>query len=431
MKGTDPDLPLVPATLQRVIHVETFRNVHFLERPVRSRSWNVPRSRSLFTQPQMKALPLGPTFLCSYQIRREPPLRCDKNDATTKMRLKCSISHREKFQPGHADLFVLVNQTPLIDVNKLQVWHQKREDIHDPLLNGNCKLGNGEDKESTVELNVSAPPYKCSASVLVQLLVVNRFRRLLPSVMPHPSTVLITGANRGIGLGLVKEYLKVGAIKHIFATTRNPDKAEDLTQIQDNRLHVLRMDVQDDSSIKEAFDQVNRVIGDEGLNLLINNAGIWTSYAVNEEPNRVALQNIFNTNTTAPLIVSQIFLPLIRKSAQRGGDWGAQRAAIVNISSGMGSIGENTSGSGHNKSIAYRMSKAALNQMMKTLAVDLEPEGILSVAFCPGWVQTDMGGKSAMITVDESAAALVNTISTFDKQHTGAYLRRQGNKIEF
>ncbi|CAJ0564714.1 unnamed protein product, partial [Mesorhabditis spiculigera] len=249
--------------------------------------------------------------------------------------------------------------------------------------------------------------------------------------MPHPTSVLITGANRGIGLGLTKEYLKLDAVKHIFATARNPDKAEGLTQIRDPRLKVLRMDVQDVASIKAVYEQVSRVVGDSGLNLLINNAGIWTNYVVAAEPDPAALLNILHTNAASPLIVSQIFLPLIRKSVAHGGEWGAQRGAIINISSGMGSIGENTSGSGANHSIAYRMSKAALNQMMKTLAVDLKKEGILLAAFCPGWVQTDMGGKNAATTVDDSAEALVKTIGSFDEQHTGGYFRRHGDKIEF
>ncbi|KAK5979400.1 C-factor domain protein [Trichostrongylus colubriformis] len=169
-----------------------------------------------------------------------------------------------------------------------------------------------------------------------------------------PYSVMVTGANRGIGLGLVKEFLKNKEIRHVIATARDPSKA-----------------------------------------------------------------------TT--------FLPLLRKAASQvtSDEFSSNRAAILNISSGVGSIGTNTSGSGQFGSLAYRISKSALNSLMKTVSIDLEPEHILVASFCPGWVQTDMGGAGASITVEESASALVSSFAKLNKEHHGGYFRRSLEPIPY
>ncbi|RCN52314.1 oxidoreductase, short chain dehydrogenase/reductase family protein [Ancylostoma caninum] len=247
--------------------------------------------------------------------------------------------------------------------------------------------------------------------------------------MVYPASVFITGANRGIGLGLVREFLKVSSVKNVIAGARNPDNAKDLTALTDKRLKVVKIDVECDKSIKDAFSQAEKVVGNDGLNLLLNNAGVLTPYFTTGEINRETLMKSINTNAIGPLIVSQTFLPLLKKaSAHQSGDyWGCDRAAIVNISSFWGSIRRNEDGSGHIGTIAYKMSKTAVNQMGRTMATDLAKENILVAQFCPGWVQTEMGnigGQVASITVEESASALVKSISQLEKKHNGGYFDR-------
>ncbi|KAK6021304.1 hypothetical protein OSTOST_13023, partial [Ostertagia ostertagi] len=184
----------------------------------------------------------------------------------------------------------------------------------------------------------------------------------------------------------------------------------ELKEISDSRLNIVKLDVTCDESIKSAYKEVEKIVGDKGLTVLVNNAGMWVKYFTNQEPNRADLIKNFDTNAASVAVLTQTFLPLVRKAAAQvsSDEFSANRAAILNISSGVGSISTNTSGSGKFGALAYRMSKSALNSLMKTMSIDLEPEHILIVSFCPGWVQTDMGGQGASITVEESASALVS-----------------------
>ncbi|KIH56450.1 c-factor family protein, partial [Ancylostoma duodenale] len=147
--------------------------------------------------------------------------------------------------------------------------------------------------------------------------------------------------------------------------------------------------------------QVEKIVGDRGLTILLNNAGIYVKYYTNQEPDRDSIIRNFNTNAAGVAVLTQIFLPLLRKAAAQFStdEFSTSRAAIVNISSGAGSISDNTTGSGTMGMLAYRISKSALNSLMKTMSIDLEQDHILVAMFCPGWVVTDMGGQNAQITV--------------------------------
>lgn len=248
-----------------------------------------------------------------------------------------------------------------------------------------------------------------------------------------PYSVMVTGANRGIGLGLVKEFLKNSGIQHVIATARNPDDAKELKAITDGRLSVLKLDVTCDESIQKVSAQVEKIVGDKGLTVLVNNAGIWVKYFTNQEPNRADFIKAFNTNTASVAVVTQTFLPLLRKAAsQKSSDeFSVDRAAILNISSSLGSIGTNTSGSGENGALAYRVSKSALNSLMKTVSIDLEKDHILVASFCPGWVQTGMGGPNASITAEESSSALLSSFSKLRKDHNGSYYNRNLDPIPY
>ncbi|EYC27150.1 hypothetical protein Y032_0009g549 [Ancylostoma ceylanicum] len=149
------------------------------------------------------------------------------------------------------------------------------------------------------------------------------------------------------------------------------------------------------------ISQVEKIVGDRGLTILLNNAGIFVKYYTNQEPNRNDIIRNFNTNAAGVAVLTQVFLPLLRKAAAQVSteEFSTNRAAIINISSGVASISDNTSGSGTSGMLAYRISKSALNSLMKTMSIDLEGDHILIAMFCPGWVVTDMGGQNAQITV--------------------------------
>ncbi|KAK6044069.1 hypothetical protein COOONC_18426 [Cooperia oncophora] len=191
------------------------------------------------------------------------------------------------------------------------------------------------------------PVQKALAVLLVQAAYTIRVK-IRNVWMVYPASVFITGANRGIGLGLVREFLKVPAVKHVIAGARNPDNAEELNAITDKRLSIVKIDIDCDQSIKDAYKQVEAVVGESGLNVLLNNAAILPPYFTNGAICRDTLMKCVNTNVLGTAIVSQTFLPLLRKASSHGeGDhWGIDRAAIVNISSFWASIKGNEDGSG-------------------------------------------------------------------------------------
>ncbi|VDM80603.1 unnamed protein product [Strongylus vulgaris] len=163
---------------------------------------------------------------------------------------------------------------------------------------------------------------------------------------------------------------------------------------------------------------VEKIVGERGLTILLNNAGIFVKYFTNQEPNRADLIKNFDTNAAGVAVLTQTFFPLLRKAAGQvhTDEFSVNRAAILNISSGVASIADNTSGSGNSGMLAYRISK---------------PDHILIAMFCPGWVKTDMGGSDATITVDQSTEALVSSFQKLTKEHHGGYFRRDLTPIPF
>lgn len=210
-------------------------------------------------------------------------------------------------------------------------------------------------------------------------------------------TVFITGANRGLGLEFVKQYVAQGDTVH--ACCRRPGGAAELKALEKaNRatLHVHALDV----TRTEAVQRLAGALSETAIDILINNAGVFGPKAESEKDPRQSLGHIdeeivakvIRINAVAPLVVAQAFTEHVARSAGR---------KMVAISSSLGSIAD-TSG-GH---YAYRMSKAALNMAMATVAKDLAPRGIGVHVFCPGWVQTEMGGTQAPQTVEESVGGL-------------------------
>ncbi len=226
-------------------------------------------------------------------------------------------------------------------------------------------------------------------------------------------TVLITGANRGIGLALARGYLAEGWRVH--ACCRQPGKAKDLKALQaaaGDRLAIHRLDVTDGLKVAN----LARELAEESLDLLINNAGISGPRSGFGETDYDRWQPVFAVNTFAPLRMAERFVEQVARS---------ERKLIVNISSIMGSIAENAG----SKSIIYRASKAALNQVSKSLAVALGPRGITVILFHPGWVSSDMGGSEAPVAPEDSAAGMRAVIEGVTAEDNGRFFNYKGEEL--
>nr|XP_056718677.1 C-factor-like [Euleptes europaea] len=247
-------------------------------------------------------------------------------------------------------------------------------------------------------------------------------------------SVLVTGANRGIGLGLVRQLLsEPDPPQWVFACSREPDveRAQELRNLVSKypNLVMVKLDATSSTSIKDAAACVENHLKGSGLNLLINNAGIFNKVAldtVNEED----MINGYKTNVIGPLLVSQAFLPLLRRAAQESSEKGlsCSRAAIINISSDMGSI-ELASLAHISVAIPYRCSKAALNMLTQCQSVGYKEDGILCMIIHPGWVKTNMGGQEGALTIAESAQEILGVLSKLSDEHNGAFLNWKGSKM--
>ena len=229
-------------------------------------------------------------------------------------------------------------------------------------------------------------------------------------------TILITGANRGIGLALTRQLLQDDA--RVFATCRAPERADDLNALAQHhpeRLTILQLDVNDEASIESAVASV--AAKTDALDLLINNAGIGgdDSGRILGQLTAAEVSHVITTNAVGPLILTQACRDLLTT-----GD----NPRVVMISSGLGSL-QRTSGT----SYAYRMSKAAMNMAARVLAFDSAMTGITTVTMNPGWVQTDMGGPSAALTPEESGSALRTLIKRLTPADNGKFFQYDGSEL--
>jgi NAD(P)-dependent dehydrogenase (short-subunit alcohol dehydrogenase family) len=224
--------------------------------------------------------------------------------------------------------------------------------------------------------------------------------------------IVITGAGRGIGLGLTRAYVARGYEVH--ATARKPAAATALSELaatSDGKLKIHQVDVTDDDAVERLGDE----IGDVPVDILFNNAGVGSSYTglANLDLDEAILQ--FNTNALGPLRVTRALLDNVVQA----------RGKIVNISSTMGSIGDNTSG----RAYPYRMSKAALNMASKNMALELSRHGITVIIVNPGWVQTDMGGISAPTPVADAVANITGLVDRLRPEDNGKFLHAEGREL--
>ncbi len=220
-------------------------------------------------------------------------------------------------------------------------------------------------------------------------------------------TILITGANRGIGLELACQLKDKG--DRVIAAVRSPENAGPLATVVDK---VVPLDVTDPESI----DLLPARIGRVPIDILINNAGVSSNSKTLAACEPADLARTFAVNAIGPILVTRALLPLLRNGARR---------TVVHITSQLGSITNNTGGS----SYAYRGSKAALNQMNRSLANELASEHFICVAIHPGWVKTDMGGPNAPLTPEQSATSILNTIANLTPNNNGHFLNHDGNPL--
>jgi NAD(P)-dependent dehydrogenase (short-subunit alcohol dehydrogenase family) len=225
-------------------------------------------------------------------------------------------------------------------------------------------------------------------------------------------TVLITGANRGIGLEFTSSFADQGWTVH--ACCRQPDKAEALMELSEGavgNVALHRLDVTDGLKVAS----LARELAGEPIDILLNNAGVMGPKTGFGETDYDDWLPVFTVNTLAPMRMAERFADQVAKS---------ERKLIVNMSSRMGSVAENSGGS-----YIYRSSKAALNMVSKGLAEDLAGQGITVVVFHPGWVQTDMGGAGAAISPQDSVAGMRAVIERLTPADTGKFFNYDGAEL--
>ena len=225
--------------------------------------------------------------------------------------------------------------------------------------------------------------------------------------------VFITGANRGIGLELTRQYLAAG--EKVFASARDPsiEGLSRLTERYPDNLKIVMLDVTDESNIQTVAGSLEST----SIDLLINNAGLFHSKHEDfSSLNPDTWIEEFRVNSIAPFLVTR---------ALKSNLANANSSVVGMISSKMGSMGDNQSGG----SYSYRSSKAALNAVSVSLANDLSDLDISVVALHPGWAQTDMGGPNGLIDVETSATGLKAILDKAGTAESGKFYDYSGKQL--
>lgn len=221
--------------------------------------------------------------------------------------------------------------------------------------------------------------------------------------------LLITGANRGIGLQLTQQYLDHGW--RVYATYRQHMGAE-LAALECDKLTLLPLDVADDNSIAG----LQKCLTGVDLDLIINNAGVFGPRDQSLGTiTREQWLEVLNVNTIAPLMLAQAL----------HGNLVASQGTFAIVSSKVGSIEDNQGGSLY----LYRSSKTAVNQVVKSLSIDLVEQGITVVALHPGWVRTDMGGPNGLIDTHTSVTGLRQVLDALSISDSGHFFNYDGSEI--
>lgn len=252
---------------------------------------------------------------------------------------------------------------------------------------------------------VRVPMVACLiAALIVSLTAIPAFADGHEAEASH--TVLITGANRGLGLEFARQYEAAGWT--VIGTARSPDRADELRALG---VEVIQLDVVDRGSIAT----LSATLEGRGIDMLINNAGIFPRVSEIDSVDPDDYAQTLMVNTLGPVLVTRALMPNLRQGELK---------RIVNITSQLGSI-ENNSGGYY----GYRESKAALNMFTRSLALELGPEGFICLAIHPGWVRTDMGGPQANLSAEESITAMRKTIDDMTADDNGVYRSYSGELV--
>eukprot|EP00658_Telonema_sp_P-2_P070193 TRINITY_DN59783_c0_g1_i1.p1 TRINITY_DN59783_c0_g1~~TRINITY_DN59783_c0_g1_i1.p1 ORF type:complete len:277 (+),score=60.40 TRINITY_DN59783_c0_g1_i1:3-833(+) len=237
--------------------------------------------------------------------------------------------------------------------------------------------------------------------------------------------VLVTGANRGLGLGFVRHLLEQGAI--VVAACRTPDKADALNELLAgcDKSFSVKLDIADPDSVQSAAVEVSTRLG--ALDVLINNAGISSSNHPND-PILTAeagdVSNVFSTNVLGTIAVTNGMLAMLRNGSLK---------KVINLSSQLASIEHCFGIQGRFGGVcSYRISRAASNMAMRTFAGELREEGFVFVSMSPGHVDTDMGsagGRKPPLTVDQSVGGMLEVIATLGEEDNGSFKQYDGQTL--
>jgi len=235
------------------------------------------------------------------------------------------------------------------------------------------------------------------------------------------ATVLITGANRGLGLEFVRQYNRAGW--RVIACGRSQSEALNELAAASAQISLHSVDVADHSSI----DRLAGELKDEPVDVLLNNAGIFGSvpfgaggighqaFGATDFSN---WEEVLKVNLFGPMKMAETFVENVACSEQK---------KIVTLSSMVGSMGLNTIGGLY----AYRTSKAAVNMLMHSMGIDLKKRGILAVAVHPGWARTEMGGSNAEIEAEEGVAGVIRVIAGLSEDSLGKMWSYNGTVMPY
>lgn len=228
-------------------------------------------------------------------------------------------------------------------------------------------------------------------------------------------TTLITGANRGIGLEFSRQLAEDGWC--VLACSRDLEKSDALNKLAaeyPERIILYALDVTDHGQI----EKLSQTLANKPIDLLINNAGVFPD--INDrsfgQTDYDSWAHAFLVNTMAPLKMAEEFIDQVTQSS---------RKTIVTITSKMGSVADN----GRGGSYIYRSSKSAVNMVIKSIAIDLKSNDIISVLLHPGWVRTDMGGPSGLISVEQSVSGMLSVIREVTSADSGKFIAYDGQII--
>jgi NAD(P)-dependent dehydrogenase (short-subunit alcohol dehydrogenase family) len=244
-------------------------------------------------------------------------------------------------------------------------------------------------------------------SVIVCATVLMCLSLPVPASADSKGVVLVTGANRGLGLEFSKQLQAAGY--EVIGTARSPDKA---VELKASGARVEQLDVSSKASVVALANRLS----DVSIDILINNAGMLnrTDSSLGSLDFEI-MERTFQVNSLGPLRVIQALLPNLQAGNKK---------TIVNITSRLGSIELSTGGM-----YSYRTSKTALNQINKIVSAELAPQGFTSVVIHPGWVRTDMGGAAATLSIPESISAILNVVDGLSVENTGKFYNYDGEEL--